>query len=122
MTNEEKKIHDIGGRKNPFLLPEDYFENFNRRLADRLPYQPVEETVPMAETKEVRLFPRLWRYAAAVLFMAGFAVSALYLNQSNTLVALADDEASQEEEYVNETLDYIMVDNMEIAEYLTEAY
>lgn len=114
MTKEEKRIDELGGRKNPFLLPEGYFEDFNRRLADRLPSEPAKKA------KEVRLFPRLWRYAAAILLMVGFG-AAFYFNRGDNLVALAGDEVSQEE-YLNETLDYIMVDNMEIAEYLTEAY
>ena len=110
--SEEKIIREIEGGINPFRTPEGYFENFNERLKSRLPQaQPSHKTI--------RLMPRLWRYAAAVVAMVGIG-SALYWN--NNAAQSDDNELAQEEEYYNEALDYIMVGNTEIAEYLTEAY
>lgn len=114
MTNEEKKIHTLRGKKEPFLVPEGYFEGFNQRLADRIPFKPTPAV------REVRLIPRLWRYAAAVLLVASFGI-ALYFHQSDNLIAQTDNETAQEE-YFDETLDYIMVNNMDIVEYLSGAY
>lgn len=111
MMKEEEMIRKIEGQKNPFRVPEGYFDNFNERLAKRLP--------PMQEQKTVRLTPRLWRYAAAVLFIVGAGI-VLYTSRSDQQSFAYSEEVSQEE-YVNEALDYILVDNMEIAEYLTEA-
>ena len=105
-------IRELEGQRNPFLLPEGYFETFNERLAQRLPQQAQKP-------KTVRLIPRLWRYAAAALVVFGVGIG-LYINRNSLTTLAYNDEVSQEE-YVNEALDYIMVDNMEIAEYLTEA-
>lgn len=109
-TKEEIRIQELEGKNNPFLVPEGYFENFNERLFDRLPQTQ--------KAKTVRLMPRLLRYAAAVVVVLGVG-SALYWNHSQSAF-LASNEVTQEE-YYNDALDYIMVDNMEIAEYLTEA-
>ena len=110
-TKEEIRIQELEGKSNPFLLPEGYFENFNERLLARLP-----ET---QKGKTVRLMPRLLRYAAAIVVVLGVG-SALYWNHNQSALLSSNAEVTQEE-YYNEALDYIMVDNMEIAEYLTEA-
>ena len=102
MTKEETRIHELEGQQNPFRVPEGYFENFNERLLARLPQQQQPRKV-------VRLMPRVWRYAAAIVVVLGVG-SALYLNHKTA-----------QEEYYNQVLDYAMVDNMEIAAYLTEA-
>ena len=46
--------------------------------------------------------------------------SALYWHRDIT-PSLAYSEEAAQEQYVNDALDYAMVDNMEIAAYLTEA-
>ena len=112
MTKEEQMIRELEGQRNPFLLPEGYFETFNERLAERLPQ--------VQKPKTVSLMPRLWHYAAVALVVFGAGL-ALYVNRNSNLSTLAYNDEVSQEEYVNEALDYIMVDNMEIAEYLTEA-
>ena len=111
MMKEETRIHELEGQQNPFRVPEGYFENFNERLLARLPQQQSRRVV--------RLMPRVWRYAAAIVVVMGVG-SALYLNHKTTPSIAINDEVTQEE-YYNEVLDYAMVDNMEIAAYLTEA-
>ena len=112
MTQGEKILHDLKGQPTPFRVPEGYFENFEARLAQRLPQPEPRHTT-------VRLYPRLWRYAAAVAFVVGIGV-ALYLNNTMSKHMVLTEEETQDE-YYNDELDYIMVGNMEIAEYLTEA-
>ena len=111
MTDYEKKLHDIVGQTNPFRVPEGYFENFEARLAQRLPQKETR--------RSIRLRPWYWRYAAALVVLVGVG-SALFWNQYRNPSFTLSEEASQEE-YYNDELDYIMVNNMEIAEYLTEA-
>lgn len=110
MTNEEKRIREADGNRNPFRVPEGYFEQFDERLMAALP------EIRTGKSRTVRLIPRLWRYAAAVLVVAGMG-AALYLGTPGERTLAAETE----EEFYNEELDYIMVGNMEIAEYLTEA-
>ena len=110
MTNEEKRIREADGNRNPFRVPEGYFEQFDERLMAALPETRTRQS------RTVWLVPRLWRYAAALLVVAGLG-TALYLGNPGERPLAADTE----EEFYNEELDYIMVGNMEIAEYLTEA-
>lgn len=109
-SKDEMKLRELEAGRNPFRVPEGYFENFNERLANRLPHKEQK-----AET--IRLMPRVWRYAAAIVVILGVSV-ALYLNHDKHETVVAE---TSQEEYYNEALDYIMVGNMEIAEYLTEA-
>ena len=111
MTKEEKRITELAGQQNPFRVPEGYFEGFNERLMARLPRTEKARTIPLRS--------RLWRYAAAVAVILGVG-SALYWNH-DTRSEMAYYEESTLEQYYNEALDYAMVDNMEIAAYLTEA-
>ena len=111
MTQEEKKITELGGRQNPFRVPEGYFEGFNERLFARLPQTK--------QAKVVSLRRNLWRYAAAIVVVLGVG-SALYWNRGIAPTLALSEEAAQEQ-YFNDALDYAMVDNMEIAAYLTEA-
>jgi len=112
ITKEEQRIDELGGRNNPFRVPEGYFEQFDARLMARLPRTEKK-------AKEVRLMPRLWRYAAAVLIIVGVGSAIVWNRQSSAPIAYNEDV--EMEEYYNEALDYAMVDNMEIAAYLTEA-
>lgn len=112
ITKEEQRIDELGGRNNPFRVPEGYFEQFDARLMARLPRTEKK-------AKEVRLMPRLWRYAAAVLIIVGVGSAIIWNRQSSAPIAY--NEEVEMEEYYNEALDYAMVDNMEIAAYLTEA-
>ena len=111
MTQEEIKITELGGKKNPFRVPEGYFESFDERLFARLPQQKP--------AKVVSLRRNLWRYAAAIVVVLGVG-SALYWNRG-TDHSLAYSEEAAQEQYLNDALDYAMVDNMESAAYLTEA-
>lgn len=124
--NEEKlkkHIQDMHNEKcashsYPFKTPEGYFETFCDRLMDNLPEDNSRKT------RTVKLIPRVTRYVAACAALA-FIIG-------GTLVALktvnpGQDEASTiasvqnyDDTYLDEELDYAMVDNNEIAMYLTE--
>lgn len=106
---DEKKLRELCGNDNPFRVPEGYFEGFNERLFARLPKEPEKHNV-------VPLRPRLWRVAAAIA--VAFAIGGGLYWTGNRQAQLAE---QAQEEYYNEALDYIMVDNAEIAEYLTIA-
>lgn len=104
----EMELRKHCGNDNPFRVPEGYFEGFNERLFVRLPQK--------TEAKVVRMSPRLWRAAAAIAFVFMLGGGLYWTQERKTSLA----EQSQEE-YYNDALDYIMVGNAEIAEYLTAA-
>ena len=122
---EEELIrkHDSGRRA--FTTPDGYFENFTTQLMERIEREGVQPE------KVVRLnpFKRAMRYAAAAV-VAGVCIGAgTYLYIQKTTTNQQVDETSEivfSEETMDEALDYAMqcglVDNNQIAFYLTEAY
>lgn len=116
ITQEENKLHKItDGAENPFRTPDGYFDQFTSRLMERLPQ------VEPARPKGIQLIPRIWRYAAVMVLAVGVG-SALYWGQNRQqemIFADADEQYSQE--YIDEALDYALVNNNDIVEYLTDA-
>lgn len=106
MMNEEQAILERCGRENPFRVPEGYFDKLPQEVMNRLP----------RKRKTVRMWQR-WAVAAA---LTGFvAVGGFMLFYSSMQPQLA--EQSEQQEYMDEMLDYSMMNNMDIANYLTEA-
>lgn len=126
MTEEKLKQYMEGngrtqGGSNPFKVPEGYFDT----LCDRVMAQLPEQQKPIRRT----LIPRLWRYAAVLV--VGVVGSACLLiphlkgGQDNQLAqtdVVEDSEVGYyyDDDYFSDALDYAMVDNNEIAMYLTE--
>lgn len=126
MTEEDIiRMKDTG--RNPFRTPDGYFENFGQRLMARMEAEGMVSAVPVPETKVVKMNPlrRLGRYAAAAI-LAGVCLGAgtyLYVHQGG-LAQPADAamDFALSEENLDEALDYEMLNNNQIAYYLTEAY
>lgn len=111
MKNEELYVKSRIGDRNPFRVPEGYFDNFADQLMQQLPEQPHQSVF-------VRLRP--WMYAAACLFVALFsAVIYLYAPAEPGQQAVA---ATDEYLYVDDAADYVMADNMEIYACLAGEY
>ena len=123
---EEDIIHKYDSGRNPFRTPEGYFEDFTPRLMARIQSEstqaPARPTTIQLTVKPVR---RLIRYAAAAV-IAGICIGTgtyLYNQRSN-----ASSPAAMMADYVlddddlDEVLEYEMLDNNQIAYYLTEAY
>jgi len=103
------------GAPNPFRVPDGYFENFTSRVMKALPAQE-------AKTERKTLFlSHLWRYAAAIVIVLAFGLAFLYSEKKGETVAESAQQEYYQEEYINDALDYAMVDNQEIEMYLTEA-
>ena len=135
MTEENLKQYIKGQRANtstedPFKVPEGYFDTLCGRIMAQLP----EQQKSVAETQEKKavrrtLIPRVWRYAAVVAIGAVVCLGVLIPNMSGSSEAerLAESSVVQEieqayydDQYLNDALEYAMVDNNEIALYLTE--
>ncbi len=101
------------GAKNPFVVPEGYFDGFTARL--------MATRLPAAQRRPRRILPRIWRYAAALFVVLGAGTVLLFSSRSNRL-AENDGAEQYQEEYINDALDYALVSNSNIELYLTEAY
>lgn len=143
MTNEEKYLREQMGSKIPFRVPEGYFEQLTEKVMQRLPEEAVpatqtEEAVPAAQTVQMvstnqttrptllrRLRPLLYAAACLVVAIVGFT---LFFNktieeQQPQQVALATEQQEviqASDEYIEEEVDYAMLDNQDIYYLLAE--
>lgn len=131
MKNENNILEQIGN-KNPYKVPENYFEDFANnmdKLIDSMPLpEGLEEKVQEAETKPAgnvismvteRLKP-LMRVAAVVAILCGtsyLAVQPIIEQAQNEQMMMAEIEFSEDDyqylldEYEAEDMYYILTDN-----------
>ena len=112
--NEEKYIEEQVGRRNPFTVPEGYFDTFADQLMASLP-----ERHPRA--KQVWLRPL--RYAAAVVCVCAMGAMGWFaLSSSPDVRQPMQAEAAQvsSDAAFDEAADYAMIDNYDIYACLSE--
>ena len=118
MTNEEEYLRSRMGTKNPFTVPEGYFEQLTAQVMDRLPEKKPAKVAVMK-----RLRP--WLYAAACVCVGVF-VAAVAFNQQTEDLQGQQQMANMGQEnvnyysdsYIDEAADYAMIDSQEIYSYL----
>ena len=129
MTNEEKIIQENIGTKNPFLVPDDYFEQFAERLMEKLPdegqksAQQTKLTVHRSRFTVNRSKLRIY-LASACLCVAIFSI-AIYFNKTQQTaeqepVTAAAAANSIDDDYMDQAADYVMLDNADIYACLSE--
>lgn len=99
----EAKFLERFGTDNHFTVPEGYFEGLTDRVMSRVPKRKRHHQV--------------WRWAAAAI-LVGCVAAGGWMLESRHNTQMADAENIQ---YIEDALDYSMIDNMSIASYLTEA-
>ena len=118
--NEEMYIQEKVGKQNPFRVPEGYFDNLTAQVMQNLPEQPKRRT------KSVFMRPVFYAAASVcALLVAGAAWmwQAKCETSTDTVQAQAVVQPQQQEvsgEYMEEAVDYMMLDNHEIYAYLAE--
>lgn len=116
---EDKDLLKKYGKKNPFTVPEGYFQDFSEKLMEQLPGKEV-----MSEP-EIRMWDRIkpWVYMAAMFVGLMFTVRAFVGEQPSS--QSTDMEIGNYTEIPDEYLDPIvnqtMMDDYELYQYLTEA-
>lgn len=99
----EAKLVERFGTESHFTVPEGYFNGLTDKVMSRV-----------AQRKRRRL---VWRWAAAAV-LAGSVITGGLLLERHNATQTANTENIQ---YIEDALDYSMIDNMSIAYYLTEA-
>lgn len=119
MSNEEKYLQSKMGTKNPFTVPEGYFDTLTEQVMQRLPKQ---EGVVHFEQKKGSAIVRMLRpllYAAACLCIGIFGV-AIYHHLDNQsaegvpVISHVGNTAEYNDAYLEEATDYAMYDNQDI--------
>jgi hypothetical protein len=113
-------VSDTNGR-NPFLVPDGYFEAMPNRVMQRIAEEGSQAT-PRKFFRKSRLFIRL---TAAAVIVGFFALAGINTYESHLASTQTTDmeilEYAQDLEYSDELLDYTMVDNIDIECYITMA-
>ncbi len=104
MMNEELYIKNRLGDRNPFRVPEGYFDSLTAEVMEKLPEEPRKGIL-------VRLRP--WMYAAACLVAVLFTAT-LYLMSPEVPGQMATAETTTTDTYVEDVADYVMADNNDI--------
>ena len=118
MGKEDNLLRKVG-TKNPFNVPEHYFEDFTQNLMNRLP-----EKEPIQPMPEITLWQRVkpWVYMAAMF--CGIMLSVrIFVGRPQAEafpITQADAEMLADEEWEN-IIRRTLVDDYDIYEYLTEA-
>ncbi|MBR2235194.1 MAG: hypothetical protein IJ892_09085 [Prevotella sp.] len=119
MMNEEEYLKSKVGNRNPFTVPEGYFEQLAQQVMDRIP-ATTQELKP-APKKTVFKQLRPWLYAAACVCVGVFTAGVLFNSQNDNSKELEQMATLEQENinyysdnYIDEEADYAMFDNQEI--------
>ena len=121
-TNEKalREMTSSANGKNPFLVPEGYFDNLPDRVMSHIREEGQHSI--LKRRHKSRFFIRL---TAAAVLTGFFSLAGLMIyEQSHPLSNQQEGSpltSLQEIEYTDELLDYAMLDNNDIEYYLTEA-
>jgi hypothetical protein len=120
MMYEEEYLNGKLGKKNPFTVPEGYFEQLAQQVMEKLPEKEKTQKKPA-----LIMQLRPWLYAAACLCIGVFTAAVVFSNKTDNTQELKKMATLEQENinyysdsYVEEEADYAMVDNQEIYAYL----
>ena len=118
MSQEEKILQKIG-KKNPFTVPENYFENFTQELMDKL---PAKEAVLQTEAPTLWQRVKPWLYMTAMFcgIMLSVRIFVGKPQQEEFPISQAEAEMLPEEEWEN-FMRRAFTDNYETYQFLTNA-
>jgi hypothetical protein len=122
MNIDLEKYNDRG----QFKVPEGYFDTLADRIMANIPEAPKQEK----QKKSAKIIPlntRLKIAVAAAIVGAVICGSTIRLYQQGTKIAnldtnteMTNNSETYGEEYVNDYIDYAMVDDTDIYEYISE--
>ena len=120
---DEKPLREMkssANGKNPFLVPEGYFDNLPDRVMSHIREEGQHSI--LKRRHKSRFFIRL---TAAAVLTGFFSLAGLMIYEQRHPLSNQQEGSPltslQEIEYTDELLDYAMLDNNDIEYYLTEA-
>lgn len=116
---EEDELLKKYGTENPFTVPEGYFENFSKKLMNKLPEKEQVHAPEPASTWQ-RIKP--WVYMAAMFCGLMFTVRVVVgPPRQDTPIFTAAETEQFSDEYIETILDHSMMDDYTLYQYLTDA-
>lgn len=120
---EEDKIMKKCGTKNPFTVPEGYFDNLTNDIMSRLPEKEDSPEMPT----EISLWERVrpWLYMAAmfvaILLPIRFIMNSTLSEKEDALTANNIEQEVYMDEYIDAIIDHSMMDDYTLYRFLTDA-
>jgi len=122
MVNEEAFLRDKIGQKNPFKIPDGYFDQFADRLMEKLPEQQHKPVLIR------RLRPLLYAavFVGVLIIGATLAFKSIQKFDSQSNIVLVTNEQDESllnaysDTYIEDAANYAMIDNEEIYAYLAD--
>jgi len=115
MKRNDLELQKKYGKKNPFTVPEGYFDHFAEELMNQL---PEKETTPLPQ---IKLWDRVkpWVYMAAMFVGLMFTIRTFIgeTQEESDMGNLSD----MSDEYIESIVDQTMMDDYELYQYLTDA-
>ena len=113
MKRNDLELQKKYGKKNPFTVPEGYFDHFAEELMNQL---PEKETTPLPQ---IKLWDRVkpWVYMAAMFVGLMFTIRTFIgeTQEESDMGNLSD----MSDEYIESIVDQTMMDDYELYKYLT---
>lgn len=122
MEEEDRRLRQQFGHKNPFVVPEGYFDTITFEIVDKIS-EKRNTIVGVRASAWVRFRPAL--LGAASIFIAVFSIL-FYLSNNNqdtsrnNVVVAAKTEYSASYGDLDLAVDYTMLDNEDIYHYVSE--
>ncbi len=110
--NEEKFIEERVGKRNPFLVPDGYFDQFADQLMATLPER-------RSRAKSIWLRPVFYAAASICALMICAGVWLAMPDSQQSPVQMTAQQESVDEAF-DEAADYMMLDNHDIYTYLAD--
>ena len=138
--NNELDLKKMVGNRNPFRVPEGYFEQLTEQVMQQLPEREQHVAKQQSIATQTNSQPRArmvqmrpWLYAAACTTLAVMlGVSYFFMQSPATSTDAAPMAAvtpatniaapASDNSYIDEVADYVMMDNAEIYACLSENY
>lgn len=122
MIKEEKYLVDRFGKKQPFSVPEGYFDQFASQFMENLPEREEEAVVVRLDSHSRWSTIRRWSVAACLaVALAGVGMWA-FQGESPKATAAADASQLASSNYntaIDQAADYAMMDNGDIYAYVS---
>ncbi len=113
--NEERYIRQRMSGRQPFSVPEGYFDDFRARVMANLPETADCREAQKPEYRKTRRHPlHLW-WAAAACLVVMVAVTSLYFNHTaHQYTSELQTAEAASDQFVDDMADYAVVDNTDI--------
>lgn len=124
MTNVDEKITKRCGKANPFTTPEGYFDSFTERMMGVIADNDKRAVIA---PKKKKSFSIAWGASVAAACVAGvlcfnhfYKVSTAQSSQELASVQITEDDlAIYDETFQKDVLNYAMLDNYDVYDYLS---